>query len=522
MESAVKSEQYWEQLSVLPTDLEFLVNLLLEEEEPKTLDALARAMVWRRHQQLLDLVRESLSQGRIYRPSEAYEVGESVIFPHMGNWLGEVVAIRPGRNPEYESFSVMCIRGEDGVEREYAAELGMRHPLDDAQYTPAADVGPEELYERYGVRVRRLLFEALEVAPQFVMVADKWFVKELLMEVSPMQLNIAEAMLDMVQGGPLPAEAFLAEMELPDEISEPLQIFSLECALIQDPRFDEVGPTGQGLWYLKRMEPPQVLEIPSHLRYVPIPYNRGLLDDVMFSLEKQIDDEWSELAFSGAPLGPDSMVTVTLSYPHWRSGTLPLTGRLARIFPTARLTDHIRFTFIDGDNGATFPGWVVRSGRYVYGLEAWYEDYNVGPGAYIDLGLGAEPGEIKIAARPFRSRRGEWLRTVTVHDDQFSFEVTRYPVFCEFDELTALGVPDPGAVDSLAQKFRRIPLESLVERVFQALAVLSLQRAVHGATLYSALNLFRRVPPASMQAVLAIGQQYVSLGDNYWSYRGDF
>jgi len=40
-------------------------------------------------------------------------------------------------------------------------------------------------------------------------------------------------------------------------------------------------------------------------------------------------------------------------------------------------------------------------------------------------------------------------------------------------------------------------------------------------TLYSVLNLMRRVPPAPMLAVLATSSRYVSLGDNYWAYRGE-
>ena len=108
-----------------------------------------------------------------------------------------------------------------------------------------------------------------------------------------------------------------------------------------------------------------------------------------------------------------------------------------------------------------------------------------------------------------------------MEDNTLSLEVTRYAVFCEFDELAAIGVSDPEAVDALAEQMKRVPLETLVDQVFRELAVLSLQRAVHVVTLYSVLNLLRRVSPAPLQAILAAGQQYVSLGDNYWSYRGE-
>ena len=521
VENSVKSEQYWEKFSVLPADLEYLTNLMLEEEDPKDVEALTHALIAHRNNQLVELAKESLSRGQIYRPKDGYEEGERVIFPHLGNLLGEIVNVRPGKNPEYEPFSVIRVKmDEDGEKREFAADLAADHPLNEASYLPSEDLRPEGSYRQYGEGIKRQLREQLEKSRAFTFVGDMWFVRDLVVEIPPVQLNIAEAMLDMAEGGPLPTRAFLEEMDLPDEVPEELQIFSLEYALLRDKRFDEVGPSGRALWYLRNMEPEAVLSVPAHLRYMPIPYNRSLLDETMLALEVRVDDEWSEEAPEvDRPLeGP---LTVTLLYPHWRAGTLPLNSKLANLFPTAQLTDHIRFTFVDGESGDEFPGWVVRSGRYVYGLRDWYERYNLAPGSFVDLAPGDEFGKVEVSARLFRSKRGEWLRTITAREESFSLEVTRYPVFCEFDELSALGVPDPVSVDALAEKFDDRSLESLTDEVFQELAVLSLQRAVHTTTLYSVVNLFRRVPPAPIQAILASGRQFVSLGDNYWSYRGE-
>ncbi len=38
----------------------------------------------------------------------------------------------------------------------------------------------------------------------------------------------------------------------------------MDLALQEDARFDEVGPAGQVLWYLKRLEPEEARETPSH------------------------------------------------------------------------------------------------------------------------------------------------------------------------------------------------------------------------------------------------------------------
>jgi hypothetical protein len=516
--SPLSNDQYWEQFAIQASDLDHLANFLVASERPYALDDLAYELTRYRFQQITDLLESTLSQGRVYRPGETYQVGEQVIFPHLGSVAGEVTGVRRGRNPEYEPFSVIRVEMEEGPEREFAAELLQEHPLNTATYMPDEEVSVDDVYTQHGHGIRLGLRRALEMSAQFVSVGDKWFVRALLMEVDPGQINIAEALLDMAGGAPLRTETFLEELDLPGEISRPLQLFSLEYALLRDSRFDEVGPAGYALWQLKSLEPKAVLETPKQLRYMPISYNRQVLDDVMLVLEEQVADEWSDLP---APAASDDPVTIVLSYPHWRNGTLPLAAHVANFFPTARVTDRIRFTFIDMDTQEEIPGWVVRSGRYVYGLEDWYKAKNAIVGTYVDLEQGEEVGQIRIGARPIRGQRREWLRTVTVEGDNLTFEVTRTPVSCEFDELAAVAVANPSAVDALREQFNRATLESLLERAFSGLAGLSLQRAVHAMTLYSVLNLMRRVPPAPMLATLATSSRYTSLGDNYWAYRGE-
>jgi hypothetical protein len=512
------NSQTWEAFAVTESDLEYLINYLVEKEEPHTLDDLAYELVRYRQETITALAQKSLSQGRIYRPGESYGIGEALVFPHLRNLVGEVTGVRAGRNPEYEPFSVIQVMTEEGGAREFAAEINQPHPLNDATYLPGDEVSVDDIYARYGTDVREALHKAMQMSPQFVNVGLRWFIRALLVDVSPGQVNIAEALLDMADGGPAATAELLAEIELPDEISEPLQRFSLEHALLRDSRFDEVGPSGQALWYLRDMEPGAVLETPPLLRYIPIPYNRQVLDDVMLSLEEQAEDEWSELP---VPEPSDEPVRIILGYPHWRSGTLPLASHVTNFFPTARFTDRIRFTFVDDETGDQFPGWVVRSGRYVYGLEEWYAEKQAIVGSFVDLSRGEEEGQIRIGVRPIRSQRREWLRTITAEGENLIFEVTRVPVACEFDELAAVAVTNPDAIDAQREHFARASMESLLDRAFGGLAGLSLQRAVHAMTLYSVLNLIRRVPPGPMLAALAVSNRYTSLGDNYWAFRGE-
>ena len=47
------------------------------------------------------------------------------------------------------------------------------------------------------------------------------------------------------------------------EVNRALQIFSLNYALFNDERFDEVGPAGEVLWFLNRLEPAEVISTPA-------------------------------------------------------------------------------------------------------------------------------------------------------------------------------------------------------------------------------------------------------------------
>ncbi len=120
------NDQYWEQFAVQPSDLEYLANFLVESERPQTLEELATELTRYRHAQITQVLDATLSQGRIYRPGEAYAAGENVIFAHLGNSTGRVVATRPGHNPEYEPFTVVQVEMADGDMHEYAAELQRR------------------------------------------------------------------------------------------------------------------------------------------------------------------------------------------------------------------------------------------------------------------------------------------------------------------------------------------------------------------------------------------------------------
>jgi hypothetical protein len=229
---------------------------------------------------------------------------------------------------------------------------------DDTVLLSPADelVPPEEIYTRYKDTFVPHLRELLHNSPEFVWLAGKWFPRSLLVEINEGQLNIAEAILDMNGGGPLPTEALLPELGMPAEVNRALQIFSLNQALFTDERFDEVGPAGEVLWFLNRLEPAEVINTPPWLQYVPLEVQHGVVTLDLVRAERAIDDELSQLP---APDEPVDEVTYTLLYPHRRSGTVPLSPTIASCsLPGART---VLLPVEDARTGKRWPGCGARA-----------------------------------------------------------------------------------------------------------------------------------------------------------------
>jgi len=269
------------------------------------------------------------------------------------------------------------------------------------------------------------------------------------------------------------------------------------------------------LWYLRRLEPAEVLYPPARLEYKPVPFDRSILTPPLLELERQLDDENSPLDETVEAIDE---VTLAILFPHWRVGTLPLSSRLRAMFPTAYEAPRIRFILVDGHTGDTFPGWVVREQRYVYGMDEWYRRHQVPTGGLVRIRRGAEPGEVMVEAVD-RRRRNEWIRTLTINPaGQIGFTMLKQAVGTAYDELMVVGVGDRVALDEawLRGPQRHMTTEQLVAHVFRELAKLNPQSAVHAQALYSGVNTMRRLAPGPIFAELLTRPHYVHVGDLYW------
>lgn len=507
-------EDYWEAFQLEVDDIEFLYNQMLEIETPLTARELMEELVNERIQRRkLEIEKQRTSGGDLYQPKGEFKPNQKLIFPALGWIRGEVNDTRPGYNPELGEFQVIQVQFDDGSQREFASNLP-NHPLNDPpQFVDDFNYLDEStVLKIYSGELLNILEEELETNPDFVYIAGRWFPRALLIDINVGHLNLAEAALDMAGGGPLPTEDLLEQVELPTDVNRKLVEFSLDLSLQEDERFDEVGPAGDVLWYLKRLEPSEVLKPPIYLRYYEVEHDRSVMSESMLALERELDDELSPIGKSYSHLDEGN---VRLIFPHWRSGTLPLTNRIHHLFPTAYEAPRIRFTMVDGDTGESFQGWVVREHGYVYGLSGWYESRGVIPGSVINVRTGDRPGEVIVQTGSQRSSR-EWIRTVLVGSDGgIVFAMLKQIVETPYDERMALVVPDRDALDQVweTRQKEQPPFERIVVNTVQELAKLNPQSHVHASELYAAINVMRRCPPAPILSLLASRPWFIHVGD---------
>jgi hypothetical protein len=512
-------EDYWVTFKLQTEDIEFLYNYLLELETPLTSQELVTALVGERVQrEIQSLEKQRTLAGEIYLPKEQYRVKQNLVFPAYDWRTGQVIDVRPGRNPSLSPFDVIRVRMENGEEHEFAAGLE-NHVLNTPPQLVLEDslLNAESVLADYGEALVQRLEEDLKSNPDFVRIAGRWFPRALLMDVNQGHLNLAEAVLDMAGGGPVPTTALLEQIEMPSTSNPKLVEFSLDLALQEDARFDEVGPSGEVLWFLNRLEPPEVRETPQVLRYHDLDHDRSFLSEDMLALEQELDDELSPIGTGW--LGEDEVI-VRLIYPHWRVGTLPLSARLQPLFPTAYEAPRIRFIMIDRESGEQFPGWVVREKRYVFGLKNWYKKHGLIPGSLVRVRKGKKLGEVLVSADTRRSSR-EWIRTVLVGSDGGTvFAMLKQAVNAAYDERMALVVPDEQAMDEVWARMQkeRPPFERIVVNTVRELAKLNPQSHVHASELYAAVNVVRRCPPGPLLALLASRPWFVHVGDLHFRF----
>lgn len=518
-----QTEAYWRtQFTVTPEDVTYVQDLILDRGAPVGVDTLAQALMEKHLRREEESIRKELSRGPVFQPKDRYEEGQQILFPALNYALGTVIDSRPGRNPDYGAFTVIKVQIEgEKKPREFASELEGEHALNVKEGEEDLQAGTElleasELYDQFGEHVVGKLEQALSEREGLVAFGDEWFLQDLLAPISEGQLNIAEALIE-IRGRPLQPAEFLDDLELPAEVSQQIRLLSLNCALAADKRFDNVGDSGRDIWYLRRMTPAAVIDPPEFLRVEPQAYDRSGIDDSLLLIEREIDDEASGEEVLGASR-PLYRTSITLTYPHWRAGTLPLTVRTRALFPEATV-HHFPIILVDGQSGDRMQGWVIDDAHLVYGLGKWVRGHKLPVGAHIKLERTRDPRVITVDFEP-RRLENQWVPIAAIEGGVLEFQMRKVPIACEYDDKLTVGEANADRIDQFRRKVKESG-ESLLQtmkRIMPELTKLSPQATVHAKTIYSAVNVLRRTAPGPIFALLSTEPCFVSMGGGYWTF----
>lgn len=530
LQRQTQTAAFWrDQFVATREDSEFLYNLLLDAQAPQPLSSLTRALIAEYLRRETARLEQEMAKGAIYLPRERYKAGQTLVFPALDFALGQVTSVRPGKNPEHGDFEVLRVEfAGSRSPREYASNLQTPHRLN--QINGAELLGarnllkPDEIYALYTSEIESAVLEALRNGPRhndFAEVQGRWLLRDMLADVNIGHMNIAEAMIE-VAGQPLSTEQLLHEMDLDKNVAPAMRGLSLDRALAQDERFASVYQDSKPAWYLRRLEPNEIVATPPLLLHHSYSYPRAHLSVELLQFEWELDDEWGESTLPSDMPGLVPSTSITLLYPHRRHGTLPLSGRTRAFLtqPGESGAGVSLITLVDGRWGARYQGWVDHEKRFVAGLGKWMEDHQIPAGAYITLERTPKGGEVVVDFRTRRAKR-EWARVAMpdLEHGMLGFEMSKVQVACEYDEQLIVADSGADAIDALrvAIEAQGIGLQALVEQIVPELTKLNPQGNVHAKSVYAAVNMVRRVAPGPIFHALISSNKFRDLGSGFFA-----
>ncbi len=514
---ASQSADFWNQVGTSDSDIEHLYGFLLERGTPLSSRELATNLIaWRVREEERHLAELAARRSPVYQPKNTFEVGSTVIFTALGNREGIVNGLRPGDNPRLGNFQVIQVQfpGEPKP-REFAAAYSAPHPLNEEITQKAISLGvtPEQAVERYGESVRQALIARLQSDKEFAHIGDQWFLRGMLPEINPGYLNLAEAAIEQAADALSTAE--LARiLELPQTGKKAAIDFALNLVLGSDPRFEDVGPLGESRWILVRMELPEARERPPILEVQPTRTVR--LPAELEMIANDLFDSADASGVVGKPTPPASdEVTFVLTYPHRRAGSLPLIPPLRALLPEFD-RPRLKVNIVDAETNDKFPGYVLGEGNYLVGLQNWYSQRKLSPGAYVSVRRGADRFTLAVSYQ-YQRERSLWVRTSRVSGTRLTFTLERRPLSHKYDEEMLIVIADPLGLDAIGDIAReQRSLTTLLEDIFPELAKLVPGGRVHAKTLYSAVNLLRRTPPRAALSAIVESRAFTSVGGGYF------
>jgi hypothetical protein len=140
-------------------------------------------------------------------------------------------------------------------------------------------------------------------------------------------------------------------------------------------------------------------------------------------------------------------------------------------------------------------------------------DHALPVGALLTLERTPDANEIVVDFRTRRPKR-EWARIATpdLEAVRLTFEMNKIQVACEYDEAMIVADQDPAAIDALREQLASVELSELVDQIVPELTKLNPQGTTSAKTVYSAVNIVRRVAPGPIFYALLSNRRFRDAG----------
>jgi hypothetical protein len=359
-------ESYWQKrFRVGKHDLDFLHNLIKQENSPRNTDNLVYHLVLRlgglspKDDPLVNLMAKLPVDVDIYQPLNDYNVGQLIFFakPQFSQ-MARVVGRQPSKIVHGLPRSKIEVRFVDsGETKVFICGLDLRdryvQSIKVAKGLTSIGALTSGVMGRFGRLIKDKLVPALESDSRFTRFGDEWSLAEIESQEAEQLVGMASEQLERVS---TPVEAAdildIAAGQVPKTSTT---VFEVNRAVERTRRFRKVGRRDKARWVPDTTIWPPPPGKPKQLRIPPVRSEtrigtRELPRDLLRALDT-IEDELQEPVEAYRRV---SQVEFAITASHQHHGTLPLTRRTRGVFPPGDVDASV--VFIDPRSGERIPG----------------------------------------------------------------------------------------------------------------------------------------------------------------------
>ena len=113
------------------------------------------------------------------------------------------------------------------------------------------------------------------------------------------------------------------------------------------------------------------------------------------------------------------------------------------------------------------------------------------------------------------------MLVATIAGRDLTFESRKLPIACEYDPQLMISEDRQEDIDGIWEEVHyrgENLLQTMLGVMPKLTLLLSPQGTVHAKTIYSAVNVLRRVPPGPVFALLSTEACFVPMGGGYWTF----